>query len=300
MVRAHDPRFDPQGTIGSRGACGSRGQLNGNEPTFAVFVFAPWLCLLLVLVAGVLGRGDGGLAWAVFVALFVYSIWHALLHIRGRENSVASQSLVGLLCGIACCMGLFVSLHARDSYLSEYWRVDGGASYFNVLPSDTAGGHSDAAAVTFASGTRVDESRTYGYLDGVFGSGDVYCVAPIADRSTATDGSTVQFWAVGVNCCYQRSGFNCEDSANADAKGGIVIDNNSVDGINFQRAIQGAEFAYGIYSAREHVLLKWVLDPTSWHQKLWHHTLQLVLTFSCVYLVFSCMVGFTLSQTLKQ
>jgi hypothetical protein len=267
--------------------------MDGVTPSLATFILVPWACLAMILLCGL--AGGSVLGWLTFGVLFSASFWYAMKH-----KGSTSQGLLSMLALIACVIGISMCVHASRHFLRDYWIVDGGASYFNVLPGDAAGGRSDAVTIDFSNGTRVDTSRTYGYLDSVSGKGKVYCVAPVADDKMVLEGAPVQFWAVGTDCCHQRSNFNCEDSSDAQAKGGVVVRSDSREGIGFQNAIRGAEFAYGLQSAPEHMLVRWVVDPAAWHQQLWHRTVELFISFTSVYLVFSCMIGVTLSQTLKQ
>ena len=133
-----------------------------------------------------------------------------------------------------------------------------------VLPSEPAAAHADAGKLLFSLDTKVDTSRTVG-----FRSRHVYCVAPIADYATT---STIQYWAVGVDCCQGRSQFACGDVTDSKARSGLVVfDNRGFFPSQmhfFQQAAKQAAAEYGVVSARDAIFVEWTRDATALQNRL--------------------------------
>lgn len=261
-------------------------------------VLWPFACVFFILLAVIIGRGASGTwCWLVFVVLFLQS---ALYTMQRMDKRHSGEAVVGLLCIVACVASLILGLYGQSHFLRHYWEVGQGASYFNVLPTDSAGSRPDATALVFANGTRVDAARTYGYLD-VTGRnhGNVYCIAPISAGADEDEGR-IQYFAAGVNCCYQRSAFDCEESSVPGARSGVVLNRGEDADEGLKAAVQAALHAYSMQASQDYVLVAWVNEPVEWRNRMWWHTVQLFFAFSFVYLLFSLMLGVTLNQAFKQ
>lgn len=285
---------------GSRGPPGSGNLAGGSAdtPSLLRIVLMPFSCVFFILLAVILGRGaSNSWCWIVFTLLFLQSTLYTVQRMNGKHSA---EAMVGLLCVIACVASLILGVYGYQHFLRHYYEVGQGASYFNVLATDSAGSRSDATSLIFSNGTRVDSARTYGYLD-VTGSnhGNVYCIAPISDGADEDEGR-IQYFAAGLNCCYQRSAFDCEESSVPGARSAVVLNRGADADESLRAAVQGALHAYSMQASEDYLLVAWVNEPNEWRNRMWYHSLQLFAAFSFVYLLFSCMLGVTLNQAFKQ
>jgi len=98
-------------------------------------------------------------------------------------------------------------------------------TYSNVEPGQLAGTVRDAGRLNFADEAAVDVDSGVGYAEV---DGTKYCVAPITAGGSNTSGSqdtpvlSVQFWAVGVDCCDWSGSFTCGAARDSSAHSGIV------------------------------------------------------------------------------
>lgn len=142
---------------------------------------------------------------------------------------------------------IFAFLQADKAYwrfMGSYYDFQSMASYVNLDPSSDRGQtYMDAGQVYFKEGTKVEVSKAIAFQED-----EIYCVAPIVQQTLDSGGGeggggaaqenqknsptgsalslpksgTVDFWAVGINCC-DPSGlnFHCGDSLNNLARAGI-------------------------------------------------------------------------------
>lgn len=279
-----------------RGGGPDSGIKGPGAPNIWELIFVPWMCLALILVCTLLAHGSTQfMIWLPFVLLILLIAVFIYLQFRQGKTSGA---ILGILCFVACVAGFVVALYAYNRFLSDYWHVMRGASYFSVNPQELAAARSDATSITFVPGTKVDVSQTYGFLGG--GSDRItYCVAPILLNPDAE--KRIQYWAAGTNCCYMRSNFQCGDAdvpGDSTAWGGTVYNPDSV-AEGFKEAVTGAQFAYGLQAGDGFLLLNWRGDPMTWRDGLYHNTIVLFLIFAGVYLLLSCAAGLALNQTFK-
>jgi len=122
------------------------------------------------------------------------------------------------------------------SYMVSYHTFNDLATYTDIDPSvDKGQSYMDAGQVYFKEGVEVDTKDMV-----AFRSGSVYCVAPIVGQPlwnqddpshTAQSGAlrmptsgTLDFWAVGVDCCDQESKtFTCGAAGSQGARAGIRL-----------------------------------------------------------------------------
>merc|ERR1719291_375313 len=167
----------------------------------------------------------------------------AFIHNRLRYGKTAEVAL-GVLCAVAVLAAMIVGLYAHFTSLRQYWRLGQGASFFNVLPTERAAGKADATSLVFTNETRVDVSKTYGFVDGNSPTGTIYCVAPVSSGLADVEQRT-QFWAAGLDCCYPRSDFHCGQAGNPDAHGALVFNSYERAAPEWDLAVNGAQTAWG-------------------------------------------------------
>jgi len=113
-----------------------------------------------------------------------------------REPSVAVFILVSA--AVAWILAVALGEVNFKAYMHPYEQFLHMRSYKDVDPLKMRGQQlMDAGSIRFLNTSTVDVSKSMG-----FKNKDVFCVAPISDGSTA---STYDFWAVGVNCCNDRT-----------------------------------------------------------------------------------------------
>jgi len=130
--------------------------------------------------------------------------------------------------------------------------------YTNVLPSQPSAAVADAGKLVFTSESFVDAQRSVSY---VTERGYTYCAAPVRDSSNAP---TVEFWAVGIDCCSDGD-FYCDASGEQRAHAGIaVFDNIGIFAAsrrdNYEKARRKAESAYAIESSKDPMYIRWVRE----------------------------------------
>lgn len=254
-------------------------------------IFLPWLCLALIFLCFMCSDGSGLVL--IISSLLLLALAMTFMLSQNREGKT-SGTVLGMLCAVACIVAFLICLFAFLRFMMEWNRIERGATYHKVYPSEQAATRNDATIITFAADSTIDVDRTYGYADAWSATGTVYCVAPVSASPSANE--RINYFAAGTNCCDERSNFQCGDARNQEAIGGIVI-KDIADG--YRKAIDGSSHAYGITVGTEFLLLRWTNDPVNYHEQLKHHTVVLLLVFSGVYLLLSCVAGLAINQSFK-
>eukprot|EP00927_Polykrikos_kofoidii_P027714 TRINITY_DN24291_c0_g1_i1.p1 TRINITY_DN24291_c0_g1~~TRINITY_DN24291_c0_g1_i1.p1 ORF type:complete len:361 (+),score=68.24 TRINITY_DN24291_c0_g1_i1:50-1084(+) len=227
---------------------------------FVCFMFANWFWKMPMLV--------------VFVVLLIGFVPLAIGVVPQMRRAATWHFWVSVLAVIAVVCSATVGLATYFAQLRSYWQYKESFSYTNVPPSDPSQAYMDAGKIIFADDARVDSSRSVGYKDV-----KVYCVAPIIDDTVYED--SVQFWAVGMDCCEARGKFSCDDAWDVRARSALVVTNVE----KYPEAIKQAEAAYGLRSAENPLFVRWVVDPWVVQQLYWHMgvgVLMVGLGFNCV------------------
>lgn len=283
------------GYAGSQNAIGSHsilrngpltGQLAG--PRLRDFILVPWLIAVGILLITILSRGTAAF-WVVAPGVLVCGVSGALAleKYRNRESPVA---IFYILCSISGFAAFIVSLVTYVHYLQPYHELGRGATYLDMLPSQSALGASDASAIVFADGTSVDTSRSYGFVDGRNAGGTIYCVAPVSNHWTLAEPG-VQFFAAGTNCCGKLTGFGCSKGGTG-ARGATILASEETADPGFQKAVEGAAVAHQLQPGNGYLLLNMVTDPMELRTDRHDSAVRLLAIYAFVYLWISCMVGY--------
>lgn len=131
---------------------------------------------------------------------------------------------LGVLGAAAVFLGGMAGWTIFDRETIQFWMAHNRMAYSDVVPSQPAGGVSDASTLEFVPGTRVDLRRSLGFRDPRQGGGTTYCLAPVMDTA-GTESNEVRFWAVGIDCCEPSWGFRCGASRIPSARSGVVVRN---------------------------------------------------------------------------
>jgi len=161
------------------------------------------------------------LAWSVAVVGMGFS---ALLLQVYFHSKAPIYKYLGILGAAAVLLGGMAGQTIYDRETLQFWMAHSRMSYSAVVPSQPAGGVSDAATLEFVPGTHVDLRRSLGFRNAREGGGTTYCLAPVMDTASA-ETNQVRFWAVGTDCCEPAWGFRCGAARNPGARSGVVVRN---------------------------------------------------------------------------
>lgn len=179
---------------------------------------------------------------------------------------------VGASCIVALLLGSLVGMVCYDSL--GYFAIvySSSRTYQNIVASTSSATVADAGRIVFSNEAAVDQSNAIGY---VARDGTMYCAAPVRDLSETT---SVQFWAVGWNCCDLTGNFNCDEAKNKDAHGGIVVFDSPGKFTDsnrdfYDKTRRKAEAQFDIISSQEPLYVRWVkrdnLNMLLNHYRLW-------------------------------
>lgn len=260
------------------------------------FILVPWLCAVVILLITIISAGASAV-WVVLPAFFVcgvsgYSAWERY------KMSQMPTAIFYILCGIAGFCAFIASLVTYIHFLQPFHDLGMGATYLDMLPSQSALGASDATAIVFAEGTSIDTGRTFGYVDARNPDGTMYCVAPMGNQWTIAE-PKVQFFAAGTNCCGKRSSFGCSQGGTG-SRGALMLATEETAAVGFKKAVEGAAVQYGLQPGNGYLLLTVVQDPMQYRWDKMNAAIQLVLIFAVVYLMIACMTGFFAHNAAKK
>jgi len=262
-------------------------------------VLLPWFLLALVMLCYLIAGANGQIAvlWIMpSVLLLIITYYIGTKYSLGDSDEV----VLGFLLMMAVIIGTGVGLFGNFTSLQELHRINQGASFFNVLPSEPAASKLDASSIVFVNGTRVNTGEFFGFTDASSALAPVYCVAPITSGEVGF--KRIEYWAAGINCCGPNKPFTCGKVQSQNAQGGLLLAPELQEGEGgkfFERAIHGALDKYGLVGGNDYILLNWMPDPVKYRDDLWHGGWKLFAVFGGVYLIISAMVGFVIYPILK-
>lgn len=190
------------------------------------------------------------------------------------QDKVRIFRRVAILLVVATLVGSFLGLYIYDVLAIFPQFYANSRLYTNVVSSELGAAVSDAGTIMFAEDSFVDVNHAVSY---VIESGHRYCVAPVRDSNPSL---TVEFWAVGAECCGQTGSFTCDSAMDKQARSGIVLfDNNGMFGSTshdvYVKALRKAEATFGLTSSESPLFVRWVrqdaLNTVSWEYtwKVW-------------------------------
>lgn len=256
-------------------------------PSLVVYVFVPWAIAVSLVLLTILSLGAS--AYWTFMPALLVALIAGFMAIEKHRHNEQPEAVLLALCVIAAFSGCIVSLVAYDHFLQPYNELGGGATYLDLLPSQSAMAAADATAIVFAAGTSVDQSRTYGYVDGRNPDGFTYCVAPVANKWTAAEPG-VQFFAAGVNCCGKTKDFGCGEGG-LGARGATILstERNALPG--YKKAVEGAAVAYNLQPANGYLLLHMMADPMAYRSSKLSSAVKLFFMYALVYVIVAGLTG---------
>jgi len=158
-------------------------------------------------------------------------------------------------CFLAFVIGFMSGEWNYENFMQKYYNLQHLSHYQDIDTNVYLGQQlMDAGQINFKKGTGLDLGRSMG-----FKSHDVYCVAPIVTKNSANKALSMDFWAVGKNCCSGvKADFHCSGFGDPDARGVIRLMHDE-DRPFYRLAVQQAEATYKV-TATHPLFFEWVHD----------------------------------------
>jgi hypothetical protein len=162
---------------------------------------------------------------------------------------------IAVTSALAFTLGLFGGEWNYGTHMLPYYDLLNLARYTDIDTNMYLGQQlMDAGQIEFKTGTALDLGRSMG-----FKNHDVYCVAPIMTKGGGAP--SVDFWAVGKNCCSGVSAdFHCKGFSDPTASGVIRLMRDA-DRPFYRLAVQQAEATYKM-TANHPLFFEWVHSAT--------------------------------------
>lgn len=286
----------PAKKAGGRAWGGMAKGRGSNAASLMLLMFFPWLMFVMIACLFTFPYHHlRALVWIIIVACDALACFIIYANARNRHGGTWYLNLGALLL-LASLVGVMLGLYNYHEYMFSFWTYDEGRDYSNVLPSEPASAHADAAKIVFSEEARVDTTKAVG-----FKAGAIFCVAPVLDD---TQTSKVEYWAAGTDCCKARSEYTCDDAANPKARSGVVIMDSEglLHGVLhdfYKKAVKEAEAAFDLVSSDDPLFVRWVVDPQLVQDDYWRSGVGFLVTMSCIYLVISMLFGYVMHVLAK-
>lgn len=245
-----------------------------------MLMVGPWLTFVwMLLVWTILVHYSASLAVFLTVITVFLAVGMLCCGLYGRfpKFNFTSPTPLGCLSLLAIGVGFAMGAVLWTAFWQEYWWIQTGRHTQLNSASTPAEVNLDAAVIGFwnassdepVNSTAVDYQRSAGYK-----SKHYFCAAPILDIDEANASlKTVNYWAIGIDCCQGIGDFTCDDSRNFQGGYGVVLlhggyPNPSWHQAKFQKAIQKATAAHGLVSDDNAKLVRWVASPSSVENQL--------------------------------
>lgn len=184
----------------------------------------------------------------------------------------------------ALSCGVFLG-HINHGLLDSWISTTFLHVYKDVQPSIDPMAVSDAGALTFSPGTRLDTSSGAGFKFWFYN----YCAAPIV--SGDAQAAPINFWAVGVGCCKSRGDFTCGAAADKAARSGIPLRPHNLGTEitdHYHHAIRMSAAANKLEVGKEPVFVVWHADPIKAGKTMWWTSTVLLLILTVIALCSCC------------
>jgi len=242
-------------------ARGQRRRLN--LVSILIGLFVPWLlfCFVYAVLSFAIHYTQPIVTFALVTLAFlvgvgVPSLLAANAMKRKLSDPAYEPSWYIFLAG-ACFIAFIIAVLAGQSNyaanMKKYYSLQNLSRYKDVDTNLYLGQQlMDAGSIEFKEGTSLDLSRSMG-----FKNHDVYCVSPIVTKGGSSQATSVDFWAVGKNCCSGVSAdFHCDGFSDPDARGVIRLMHDE-DRPFYRLAVQQAEATYKM-TATHPLFFEWV------------------------------------------
>lgn len=230
----------------------------------------------------------------LFGVICVFTSVQAFLNLR-KGLPARGRLTLSVCIWLALISSTMVSDQLFWKYRWGYYSLEELDTYINIDPAHDQGQtYMDAGQVYFKESTFVAKTKAVAYREN-----GVYCVAPIIRQplenqdgveAVASQGAftlppsgTVDFWAVGINCCDPSgAAFTCGQVNGVGARAGVRLMRDDVRPF-FMMAVQEWT-AKNNLPARHPLFFTWVADPLWEVEKLWTESgtnLMYFLVFFC-------------------
>lgn len=227
-------------------------------------LFVPWLlfCGVYVLVSFQLHFQHAALCWIIVGLCFLVGValpvgFAATQTLRKYTNPEYQPSWA-LFLGFTCLVAFFTAAYSAQynfmHFMRPYYEYLNLASYTDLDTNEYVGQQlMDAGRITFVNGTQLDLTHSMG-----FRNTNMFCVAPIFTKNSTFKTKSLDFWAVGKDCCSgNQADFHCRGFANP--RSGALRLINEWDRPFYRLAVQQAEATYKITAAHP-LFFEWVPD----------------------------------------
>lgn len=279
-----------------------------------VLIFGICMPLVVILLCTAVWSWTPCFEWGVGYAFCSVG---SLVALVGALLGKPDKSAYSVLILLAAVVGSYVGRRNAVDNAFHYCTVDNHRAYTGVNAEEAGKLYADAGSLTFEEGTGVVTDYSLGLLH----QGDTYCVAPVVHcEASAAAGEAlalpqlrtrkppqcafpsspqaVEFWAVGMDCCDERGGFDCGRSSHAGANAGLVLRRAPSGDMQYrilQQALRSAVELYALPEPEDPVLLVWTDDLKAarddWFDKAMVHILWTgVATFSTLAVAISAYV----------
>jgi hypothetical protein len=270
------------------------GQCCGSDKADARFQSQGPLCTIVCVVflyIGITGTLTFQLSMSglVLCALQVMGAFMLASELVERSHPTAPWLMVlgASVTTVALAVGT-VNYHA---FYAPYLDASSGREYKGLRATDKASTHSDGGIIDFGSDALLDGMRSFGRTS----HGRTYCVVPVTDTSRSGEDKvpTIQFWAVGMDCCGTMGTFSCGSAGDPGPKSGVVLhasDDMVTSSIlrphshqdEFYRAVESAVVLHELKAAQPPLLMIWSSDPQKMLTKWLHDAIAVWLGSSAI------------------
>lgn len=282
----------PGGPLGSSSTAGGwpkRASRRRNRlADVTVSVALPWLVFFLVTSLFLFAYHEMKIVVMALIGLcFCLSLLFLGLGAWGRHPTFL---VIGFMCMTSVSVASAVGVWLDGEYLQRYWQLETGSEYKDVNPASDPKSTTGAGVITFLSDAFVDDSRTVGFV----ADGGIFCVAPVVMPPFYSN--KVSFWAVGSDCCQQRSNFDCGAAREPGAlqKSALAEPPQS----RYSEAIAEAVSVYGLDHQDGVQLVSFVNNPRAVITEMWDQSLIIALAAMIVDLVMCILAGIVIAKVL--
>jgi len=165
----------------------------------------------------------------------VAASWAARKRMRNVDNGMRTALTFSICLWLAFVVGMVAGDRSYWWYMTSFYTYQDLATYNDIDPSaDQGQTYMDVGQIYFKEGSKLERAEMMAYKSAL-----TYCVAPITSQTFWNTGSeaidpggpmkipesgTVDFWAVGTDCCSaQDRSFNCGAANNTNARSGLRL-----------------------------------------------------------------------------
>jgi hypothetical protein len=242
---------------------------------FVYAIFGFWIRYAYPLVADTL-------VVAAFVCCVGPAMYWSLRAVKGKmfdQNYVPTWWIFLFITSlIAFVVGMTEGATTFYTYMKPYYDLKNLESYTGIDTNDYLGMQlQDAGSISFATGTTLDLGHSMG-----FKSHDIFCVSPIKSPVADTVPTSIDFWAVGKNCCSgTQADFHCAGFSDPNATGALRAMNDE-DRPYYRLAVQQAEATYKM-TASHPLFFEWVHNADeemdSYWRSGWKHFIMMAFIY---------------------